>query len=372
MPLRVAILCEYPTLNGGERSMLACVDQLAREEVAVTFFAPAVGRLADELQRRSLRHIPFDLHSGSLAGRRDEAALRMVAFLGNFDVLHANSLAMGRWTGAAAHHLTCPSTAHLRDIIKLSPAAVADLNRNSRLIAVSQAVRNFHVAQGADPDRVCVIHNGIDVSVFRRPAACSIRRELGLAESAVLVVAIGQICLRKGQDVFAEAAARILPMFADSHFLLIGSRHSTKPESISFQNSIAARFEQAGLADRYHPLGERDDVPAILAETDYLVHAARQEPFGRVLLEGAAAGVPIIATDVGGTREMLTAGRHAVLVPPNDPQAIADAIAFLASDRQWARQLADAARVHVARQFPIERSARELVNLWRAASDTDA
>jgi len=366
MPLRVAILCEYPTLNGGERSMLACVDRFDPAEVHVTFLAPPHGPLTDEVQRRSVHHIPFDLHAAAGRMGRDDAIRWLVENCRDFDVLHANSLAMGRLTGAAAARLTCRSTAHLRDIIKLSPAAVADLNGNARLIAVSHAVRDFHVAQGVDPERATVIHNGIDVAAFQNTTAASIRRELGIPESAFTVAAIGQICLRKGQDIFTEAAVMAAASLPHAHFLLIGSRHSTKPESVAFESLISARFERAGIGDRFHPLGERSDVPAILTEIAVLVHAARQEPFGRVLLEAAAAGVSIIATDVGGTREMLTDGLHAILVRPDDPLSLANAIVRLATDRSLSRRLGSAARAHVAAQFPIDRSARILADVWLA------
>lgn len=370
MPLRVAILCEYPTLNGGERSMLACAERLPSSDVELTFLAPADGPLAGELARRSLRHVPFDLPPAAGRVARDDALARLVEMCGSgFDLLHANSLSMGRLTGAAAPRLAIPCTAHLRDILRLGPAAIADLNGNVLLICVSQAVRAFHVAQGIAMQRTAVIYNGIDTSLRPQRPAGWLRDELGLPESAVLVAAIGQICLRKGQDVFAEAAVRAAESLPDAHFLLIGSRHSAKPESIAFEADIAATFAEAGLADRCHPLGERQDVREILGEIDVLVHAARQEPFGRVLLEAAAAGVPIIATDVGGTREMLTHGEHALLVRPDDPAAIAHALIGLSQDGNRRLRLRETASDHVTREFPIERAANELLSVWRFAHD---
>ena len=121
----------------------------------------------------------------------------------------------------------------------------------------------------------------------------------------------------------------------------------------------------AGFGDRFHPLGERNNVPELLNEIDVLVHAARQEPFGRVLLEAAASGVPIAATDVGGTHEMLTHGVQALLVRPDDPQAISDAVVRLAGEPHLAAQLSAAARKHVVSRFPIERAADELSAMWR-------
>lgn len=367
MPLRVAILCEYPTLNGGERSMLACIEQLAGSDVEFTFLAPPHGALAEELARRRLHHVPFDPHPG-VGSLAREAAIEQLADVcrSEVDLLHANSLAMGRLTGAAAGQLQIPCTAHLRDIMRLSPTAIADLNSNVKLVAVSRAVRDGLVEQRLAIDRTTIIYNGIDVASFRpqrRPGW--LRLELGLPASALLVAAIGQVCLRKGQDVFARAAVQSAARLPDVHFLMVGARHSAKPESIAFESGIAAIFAEAGLSNRFHPLGERHDVPELLGELDFLVHAARQEPFGRVLLEAAAAGVPIIATDVGGTPEMLTNGEHALLVRHDDPGAIADALVRLSRDADLRLRLRDAAKAHVTRAFPIERSAHRLLKQWQ-------
>ena len=98
----------------------------------------------------------------------------------------------------------------------------------------------------------------------------------------LLVATIGQIALRKAQDVLALAAARVK---SDLHYLVIGERYSKKAESQAFEESIFERFEAAGLGHRVHRLGYRDDVPALLTEIDILVHTAHQEPLGRVLSE---------------------------------------------------------------------------------------
>jgi glycosyltransferase involved in cell wall biosynthesis len=151
-----------------------------------------------------------------------------------------------------------------------------------------------------------------------------------------------------------------------AHFLLIGERYSAKPESVAYDESIGGQFAAAGLADRFHRLGFRQDVPQLLGEIDLLVHSARQEPFGRVLLEAAAAGCPIIATDVGGTAEMLVDGQSALFVPADDPQALATAMIRAFADVSLRERLARAARARVAEQFSIAGSARRLADFWRS------
>jgi glycosyltransferase involved in cell wall biosynthesis len=366
--LSVAIAFEYGTLSGGERSMLAVIDHLRHRGVNFTALAPQDGALTDALRRRGLRHVPLELRDGD--GRRlprtdAEARLIAAAEAAGAELVHANSLAMGRLTGAVAGRLPVPCTAHLRDILRLSAAAVADLNRNRRLVAVSRATATFHAAQAVHAERLRVVHNGIDADAFRSlDDGAPSRAELGLPADGLLALTVGQIGLRKGLDVLAEAAVLLRERLPHLHHVIAGERFSQKRESVEFEAAIVLRFAQSGLADHLHILGYRADVPRLMAACDLLVHPARQEPFGRVLLEGAACGLPILATDVGGTPEMLTHAEHAWLIPPNDPPALAGAIARLATDRPLRERLAAAAGRRIRNEFTTARAAEGLLAEW--------
>jgi glycosyltransferase involved in cell wall biosynthesis len=368
---RVAIVCEYATLNGGENSMLAAVSALKPSEFECTFFAPMHGRLAAELKFRRLRHVPLDLHDAT--GNRlphNEARHRLLEAIRSAkpDLVHANSLSMGRLTGSIAEAIDIPCTAHLRDILRLSQAAIDDLNRNRLLIAVSHATRDFHVAARLDASRTRVIYNGVDGELFRpRQPSGWLRAELKLPPSAFLVATIGQIGLRKGQDILARAAASLMGQLPDAHYVLIGERNSRKHESIEFEKSVLERFQAAGMSQRLHRLGYRDDMPKLLPEIDLLVHSARQEPLGRVLLEAAASGVPIVATDVGGTREILTDGASARLVPADDVMQLANAIVELHDDHAKRQAFAEGARSDVSVRFTIARAVHGMTNAWHDA-----
>ena len=281
-------------------------------------------------------------------------------------MLHANSLAMGRLAGRVANRLTIPTISHLRDILKLSNASIADLNRNRRLIAVSNATREFHVARGLDAKRVVVVRNGLDLECFQPRAATGwLHDELNLPRSAKLLVTIGQIGLRKGQDVLAAAAPAIVREQPDAHFVLVGERSSTKEESIAFERAIIDRFAQLDLADRLHRLGTRHDVPNLLTEITLLVHPAHQEPFGRVLLEAAACGVPVVATNVGGTSEIVVDGETGRLVPARDSSMLALAVNEVLADEQTRHRMSVAARVRAVREFDIAQAAHLLADQWR-------
>lgn len=337
--------------------------------------APATGLLAEELARQGIEHLPFSIRDASgVSGSREVARvnLRNLLFETKPALLHANSLSMGRLSGPVASGLSLPSIAHLRDIVGLSAAAVADLNCHSRLIAVSEVTRIFHIAQGVSTEKTVVLHNGVDLQLFqprerRKENADSLRAELGWPADALVAGTIGQIILRKGQDVLARAAARLARDASVSklHWAIVGQRHSSKPETVAFEQTLERTFAAAGLGERVCFLGTREDVPRLLGEFDLLVHPARQEPLGRVLLEAAAAGLPIVATAVGGTREILTED-SAVLIPPDDETGLADAMRRLATDGSLRKRLGLAARKRAEQHFDARLAGDGLAAIYRA------
>ncbi len=366
---RLLIFCEYAILNGAERSMLSTLDAAGRAGFDLIVAAPPKGPLAEAISARGIEVHPFQVTDA--AGRRPEQAVlrdRMADVLRRVRpaLVHANSLAMGRLAGPVLAAQALPSLAHLRDILRLSAQAVADLNRHTRLLAVSEAVRKFHVAQGVDASRLYVLHNGVDLVEFSpRPARGYLHRELELPPQARLLGTIAQIGLRKGQDLLVRAAPRIVAAFPDVHFLVIGQRHSDKPEARQFEDSLHRTAEHVAPG-RFHFLGIRGDVPWLLNELTLLVHPARQEPLGRVLLEAAASGVAVVAADVGGTAEIFPSSATAALIPSDDPDSLAREIARLLADEPARCAMAAAARRRAEEAFEVHCAAAALVEHYRA------
>jgi glycosyltransferase involved in cell wall biosynthesis len=372
----VVWLFEYPTLNGGERSLLAMLPALRAAGYQVSAAGPRGGPLAEALAEAKIPLRPMDWRDGKSA-RRPLTALRaeLKSLLGSLpsDLLHANSLSMGRLAGPVAAELGLPSLAHIRDIVGLNATALADLAQNTRLLAVSHATRDFHAGQGLPGDKVEVLYNGVDLDRFRpRLADGRLHAEWGIPRHCVLIGTIGQIIQRKGLDVLAAAATSLADRLPHVHFVIVGQRYSRKDETIAHERTVKQQLTTGGLAGRAHFLGERRDVPDLLPELTLLVHPARQEPLGRVLLEAAACGVPIVATDVGGTREIfrdIDGSRTACLVPANDPAALAAAIETVVSDEDLRSQLARAARRRAEAVFDIRQAAACLAEHYKRAID---
>lgn len=364
----ILILCEYGTMNGGERSMSATLDAVREAGFSPVIAAPREGPLAKTLAARNIEHVPFDCKTGGVRIPLAELREQLAAMLEHRRpaILHANSLSMGRLSGPVAAKLELPSVSHLRDIIKLNHQATADLNCHRRLLAVSNAVRDFHTDAGLLAKKTYVLYNGVNLDEFQpRPATGFLHRELGLAESYApdlpLIATVGQIGLRKGQDMFLWAAATLIEYWPNAHYLIIGERHSEKEESRQYENELHRAADEL-LPGRVHFLGRRNDMAAILPELTLLVHPARQEPLGRVLLEAAATGTAVVATDVGGTREIFPPEMNAArLVSPDDPDQLAAAMMELLDDRPLRVYFSVAARHRAEQQFDIRKTAVELV-----------
>jgi glycosyltransferase involved in cell wall biosynthesis len=378
---RLLILCEYPTLLGGERSMLATLRAVAAAGFDVHVAAPPGRPLADALREAGVSHVRWSTHDDEherLPLDRIRAGLANLFDQVRPDLVHANSVSTARISGPVAAGAGLPSVGHLRDIVRLSRQAIDDLNRHRRLIAVSRAARDFHVAQGIDATGCVVVYNGVDLDAFcpRAPTGY-LHREFGVPPAVRLVATIGQLGLRKGTDVALAAALQAAGAVPDVHWLIVGERTSNKAESREFEALLRSIASEPPLAGRVHFLGSRSDVPLLMNECVLLVHAARQEPLGRALVEAAASGLPVVATDVGGTREIFpTESDGAVLVPPDNRFALAEAMAQLLNDEGRRQSLGAAARRRAAAAFNICETADRIIaqynDLQRGCINTPA
>ena len=351
--------------------MLAILKQLAGRDFRFTAIAPHCGRLSDALTKQSIPTVPFSVR-GSDNKKRDVSALttelQTIVRQQKLDILHANSLSMSRLVGQPK--LTIPATTtrtgHLRDIVKLSKAAVSDINCNNGVIAVSHATRDFHVAQGFEPARCEVIYNGVDSSIFCRSNEANTRAELfpDIPSDAAILLNIGQICLRKNQLGLAKAICRLLHMRSDIYLVLAGERHSTKQESIEYEQGIKDEFLSIEKPHHLQMLGYRNDISKLMNAADILVHTPHQEPFGRTLLEAASCELPIIATNVGGTSEMLRDNVDAILVPPGNIDTLCSAINRVLNDTKATHERSESARKHMVTEFSIASAAEKTADFW--------
>jgi glycosyltransferase involved in cell wall biosynthesis len=168
--------------------------------------------------------------------------------------------------------------------------------------------------------------------------------------------------------VALAVAARVAAAdICDAHWLVVGERTSSKEESREFEQRLHLLANKPALVGRVHFMGHRRDVPEMMNECTLLLHMARQEPLGRVLLESAASGMPVVATDVGGTREIFpTAADGALLVPVDDFEAASIAVSEILKDASRRKALQQGGRERAKQQFDIEQAAQRLLEIYES------
>lgn len=207
--------------------------------------------------------------------------------------------------------------------------------------------------------RICCIPNGIDLEAFavdRATARATLRQAIGARAGDRLLGIVGNLTPDKAHRDLLEAVAHLGPARQGLHLVLMGEG--------GLRAEITMQAAQLGLASQVHLLGLRQDVPSILAGLDLLVQASLREGMPNAVLEGMAAGLPIVATNVGGTAEALADGACGVLLPPGDPAALGSALRDLLADPGRAAQLAAAARRRVEERYSLSRMIEETQALY--------
>ena len=363
--VHVLLLLEYPTLNGGENSLLCLLPRVQAAGVRLTAAAPATGALADALTEVGVELISLHRSPESSQTDRRNHLSRLIRQV-RPSLVHANSLSMSRLVGPVCRDLSIASLGHLRDMMRLSQLAITDLNQHKRLLAVSEATRQWYCDLGVSSQRLHVLYNGVDTERFRpRPATGYLHRELKLDRATMLIGSIGQLGMRKGLDLLVAAAKQIVQRHSNVCFVVVGERHSQKSEAIAYEQSLRECAREQ-LFDNLRFLGRREDVARILPELTLLVHLARQEPLGRVLLEGAASGCCILATDVGGTSEIFPPDEKAAYLIQPDARAAFRAMDVLLKDDSNRQQMATMARRRAETVFRVCDSADHLLHHYDA------
>ncbi len=230
-----------------------------------------------------------------------------------------------------------------------------------QILVNASAIKDWLVADGYDGGRITMIPNGIDLTRFDQPRMTgSIQRQFGLPVNAPLVGVVGRVTGFKGIEDFLRAAALVALRFSEAQFLIVGEgigRRPTVQQDANYRQELESLATQLGLQDRVVFTGFRSDVEQIFADLSISVQPSLSEGLSNVLLESMAAGLPVVATRVGGASQAVQDGLNGLLVHSGDPDSLAGAICRLLADPTFANRLGKAARRSVAERFSITRLA---------------
>jgi glycosyltransferase involved in cell wall biosynthesis len=265
--------------------------------------------------------------------------------------------------GAAAHELGIPSIWWNNDILSGDffplPVRIAFSLRArrfaTRLAPVSEFCRSALIRAGIPPARCVTVHNGIPLSRYRRSGPAK-----SLGPEPVFGIA-GRITPWKGQQLFLDIAADWIRSGRPGHFVLLGRAFN---EDAPFDAALREFIRIRGLEQRIRFLEFQSDMAAALASMDVLLHCStRPEPFGRVLIEAMAVGVPVIGARGGGVPEIITDDQDGLLAATGDVGSYSSAMQRLVAEPGLADRLVTSGRETVARRFTVDRVAADFARL---------
>ena len=357
-------------IGGGQRSLLLLLKHLDSTRFRAFVGCSGDSMLAAEARKAGHTIVPLALPKqhhkrdkvrrfslGDL--RRDLRQLRAISQLSaalsghRIDLIHANSLAAGLIGGVVAKFSGVPIIMHKRYATSYGILDRLGEKLVNKLILVSEATRwDF-----ARRSKQTLVYNGVELAAFRVPLqeVEAIRAGLNLSRESLLVGIATRITPEKGIHLLIEAMAQ-LRNFPWIKLLVVGGSYF--PKDAAYLDHLKAQASKAGVADAVIFTGFLADPRSVISLLDIVLLASTiPEACPRTIIEAMAAAKPVIATPLGGTKELITPDAG-VLVPPESPSAFAAAIAQLAGNSELRDRMGKAGLSRAAQLFSAERNAR--------------
>lgn len=363
--INVLLFITELNVGGAERIVEQLASGLARDrynvKVVCLYDPHAIGA---EIQAAGVPVIDLDMR-----GKMDlRAPYRLFRLLqeGNVQVLHAHLFHANLLAATIGRLARVPVIIATRHSVEIGGGHREWVNRLVRplcdaVVAVSREVCEAEArCSSIDLDKLVMISSGVKGQIFEEVDQASMERLQSLWKiqpESCLVGTVGRFVEPKGYTYLLDALAKIQTQISDTKALLVGDGVLRQP--------MEDKARELGLSDTVVFTGTRRDVPGILALLDVFVMSSLWEGLPIALLEAMAAGLPVVATSVGGTPEVVVDGVTGLLVPPRDPDALAEAILTLLRDPGLRQRMGQAGRERVREQFSVEKMVKEIEGLYQ-------
>jgi glycosyltransferase involved in cell wall biosynthesis len=334
--------------GGQERRIIAEMAGMARRGHHIVLATRPHAKIAAKAREANIGVIELPFSRRTDLG----SILRLARYLKRerIDVANTHS-GVDSWIGGLAaklagtpvlvrtRHLNLPLKRNLLNFVHYLP---------DRIITCGEGMRR-HLAEGCGfpPGQLVSIPTGIDFAAFSpRKSRDAVREELRLREGDFVVLMVGIIRGVKRHEIALKATKQLLAAVPRAQLVLAGEG--------PMQPDMERLARELGIADRVHFLGHRDDVPDLMAAADVLLLTSRSEGVPQAVTQALGLGLPVVATKVGGVPELIEHERTGLLIPPENPEAAAEALTRIAQDRDWAAKLGTAGREHVLAHFSLE------------------
>jgi glycosyltransferase involved in cell wall biosynthesis len=367
-PPRLLLAVDSLEVGGAERHVVDLALALHRKGYGVEVACSVAGGLSESLEAAGVPVWPL---TGRLVKRRVSPAyargIRRLLRGGGFDLVHAHIFASAAAAAIATlgkglplviteHTEASWQTWRTRWISRWAH------RRARHTIAVSTPIeRRLIERDGAPSDLVTLIPNAVIPAPDETPDSASTLPD-GWPEGPLIGV-VARLQPEKGVANFLQAATRVSRIFPEAGFLVVGDG--------PLREELLSLAERLGISKRVRFLGYRTDSRALMGLMDVLVVPSLTEGSPLIVLEAMAAGIPVVASAVGGIPDQLRHGEEGILVPPDDPDALGEALGALLRDPAYARRLGETGRLRTENEFSHETLVRRIEVVYRAALDGD-
>jgi glycosyltransferase involved in cell wall biosynthesis len=276
------------------------------------------------------------------------------------EVLHTHSSVdswvaslAGKWAGVPVlvrtRHISVPTKTHGLNKVYSLPDAVITTGEQIR----QTLIKGYHLAE----DHVFSIPTGVDTDRFSlRPPNLRLKKELGLPEEALVITLAAVLRAQKRHELVVAAAPAILKKYPQVRFLFVGEGPR--------RTLIEEELRRHKMAPFFLMTGHRDDIPEILSITDMGLITSQAEGVPQFLLQAMAMAKPMVATRVGGIPDIIEDGVNGLLIPPEDPEGLAQAVIRLLEDRTYGRQLGQTAAGLVEKKYTAQQMAEQIYQVY--------
>jgi glycosyltransferase involved in cell wall biosynthesis len=280
------------------------------------------------------------------------------------DIIHLNNEPVCNMAGVlVAKILNIPCISHVRGPVAWNSITSRWLYRNvTCYITVAEWIKRDVMKMGVPDRMIKTIWDGRKLDEFEESFNMEdVRKSLELKDGELSVGMVGRLNPWKGHKVFIDAACIIEKRFPQCKLFIIGGSSETYRE---YENELKKLVCEKNIRNVVFT-GQRDDIPNVMRSLDVIVHASvNPDPYPNVLLEGMAAGRPVIATNIGGPLEMIENYKTGILIQPNDPEVLADKICELLSDKNLRLSLGEHANKVAFERYDIENHVRQIEEIY--------
>jgi glycosyltransferase involved in cell wall biosynthesis len=366
--IQVLEMIDQPFLGGGQTALLALAKNLDKEKFEVFVCSKGGGPLVDELKKINVSHFPASFTKK--ISYKTVSEISSILKTNCIDILHTHGGIAGfygRWAGRKSRTPVIIHTLHgihylhyqnflLKWIYVLLERYFSKFT--DALVFVSEAdclkAKKLRFAPEA---KMRVIKNGIDLSTYKSiGVADKKRKELEIAASQPIVGTVARLHRQKGIIYLLRAAREIHRCFPKAAILVAGGG--------LLKEKLERAARKLRAEEYFQILGERADALEILSLFDVFVLPSLWEGLPFVLIEAAALGKPIVACDVDGIREVVESGRTGILVPPKNPEKLAEGIIFLLKEKNYAAEMGKKAQELIPPRFLLSRMVEETQKLY--------